>query len=93
MAVNIICYEWYLLNKEEEINKNNNFDLASKDNIKHFKDFLINSMYEVGFFKKKKLDKKLEINLKNIFSKSMLTDKELLILYGVIKGLKYYKNK
>ena len=50
-------------------------------------------MYEVGFFKKKKLDKKLEINLKNIFSKSMLTDKELLILYGVIKSLKNYKNK
>ena len=50
-------------------------------------------MYEVGFFKNKKLDKKLEINLKNIFSKSMLTDKELLILYGVIKGLKNYKNK
>jgi len=93
MAVNIICYEWFLINKEKIINKNNNFDLASKDNIKHFKDFLIKSMYEVGFFKKKKLDKKLEINLKNIFSKSMLTDKELLILYGVIKGLKNYKNK
>ena len=45
------------------------------------------------FLKKKKLDKKLEINLKNIFSKSMLTDKELLILYGVIKSLKNYKNK
>ena len=50
-------------------------------------------MYEVDFFKKKELDKKLEINLKNIFSKSMLTDKELLILYGVIKSLKNYKNK
>ena len=93
MAVNIICYEWFLLNKKKVINKNNDYDLANKENINYFKDFLIKSMYEVGFFKKKELDEKLEINLKNIFSKSMLTNKELLILYGVIKGLKNYKNK
>ena len=47
----------------------------------------------VNFFKKKEIDKKLETNLKNIFSKSMLTNKELLILYGIVKGLKNYKNK
>ena len=93
MAVNIICYEWFLLNKRKVINRDNDYDLANKEDLKYFKNFLISTLYEVGFFQNKKKDKKLEINLKNIFSKSMLTDKELLILYGVIKGLKNYKNK
>ena len=34
---------------------------------------------------------KLETNVKNIFSKSLLTNKELLILYGIIKSLKNYE--
>ena len=93
MAVNVICYEWYILNKLKVLNRDKKFDIANKQNLNYFKDFLVKSLYEVEFFKNKEIDKKLEINLKNIFSKSILTDKELLILYGVIKALKNYKNK
>ena len=47
----------------------------------------------IDFFKEKEHGVKLKVNVKNIFSKITLTNKELLILYGVIKSLKKYKNK
>ena len=91
MAVNIICYEWFLNNnKDITIDLENVLEIADKKNLMNFKDFLINNLHETSFFDSKG-QQKLEINVKNIFSKSMLTDKDLLILYGVIKSLKNYK--
>ena len=91
MAVNIICYEWFLNNnKDITIDLENVLEIADKKNLMNFKDFLINNLHETSFFDSKG-QQKLEINVKNIFSKSMLTDKDLLILYGVINSLKNYK--
>ena len=95
MAVNIICYEWYLsknLNNMDTCFKNK-LKIADKKKIYHFKEFLIKTLHEIDFFKNKDQDTKLEINLKNIFSKSLYTNKELLMFYGIIKSLKKYKNK
>ncbi len=91
MAVNIICYEWFI-NYNQNITKEleNLLEIADKKNLLKFKKFLIKNLYEARFFNDKTLQK-LEINVKNIFSKSMLTDKDLLILYGIIKSLKNYK--
>ena len=91
MAVNIICYEWFInKNKNFIIELENVLEIADKKNLLNFKDFLIKNLHETSFFDDKG-SHKLEINVKNIFSKSMLTDKDLLILYGVIKSLKNYK--
>ena len=90
MAVNIICYEWFVKhhkNITEGINKN--IELVDKKKLKNFKNFLIENIRETGFFKNKDFEK-LETNVRNIFSKSLLTNKELLILFGLIKSLKKY---
>ena len=91
MAVNIICYEWFInYNKDITQELENILDITDKKNLLNFKDFLIKNLHETSFFDDKS-PQKLEINVKNIFSKSMLSDKDLLILYGVIKSLKNYK--
>ncbi len=92
MAVNIICYEWYTKNNDYVFSEDT-LASANKRNISHFKRFLIKSLYEIEFFNNNETDSKLETNLKNIFSKLLFTEKELLILYGVVKALKNYKNK
>ena len=91
MAVNIICYEWFI-NYHKKISKDirNNIEVVDKKKLTNFKKFLIENIDESGFFKNKDSEK-LETNVKNIFSKSLLTNKELLILYGIIKSLKNYK--
>ncbi len=94
MAVNIICYEWFTcFNEYDASNILKSKHLTDKKKMISFKDFLINTLHEVKFFQKNNNQEKLKVNLKNIFSKSKLTDKELLMLYGVIKSLKNYKNK
>ncbi len=90
MAVNVICYEWFVNYYKKittEIKKN--VELADKKKLTNFKKFLLENIHETGFFKNKGFEK-LETNVKNIFSKSLLTNKELLILYGIIKSLKNY---
>ena len=78
-------------NKDIVIELESVLEKADKKNLLNFKDFLIKNLHETNFFDNKS-SQKLEINVKNIFSKSILTEKDLLILYGVIKSLKNYKN-
>ena len=91
MAVNIICYEWFInYHKKISTDISKNIEVVDKKKLTNFKKFLIENIYESGFFKNKDSEK-LETNVKNIFSKSLLTNKELLILYGIIKSLKNYE--
>ena len=91
MAVNIICYEWFInYHKKISTEIKKSVELADKKKLTNFKKFLIKNIHEIGFFKNKDFEK-LEINIKNIFSKSLITNKELLILYGIIKSLKKYE--
>ena len=91
MAVNIICYEWFVnYHKKISIEIKKNVELVDKKKLSKFKSFLIENIHETGFFKNKDFEK-LETNVKNIFSKSFLTNKELLILYGIVKSLKNYE--
>ena len=91
MAVNIICYEWFInYHKKISIDISKNIEVVDKKKLTNFKKFLIENIDESGFFKNKDSEK-LETNVKNIFSKSLLTNKELLILYGIVKSLKNYE--
>ena len=91
MAVNIICYEWFInYHKTISTDISKNIEVIDKKKLTNFKKFLIENIDEAGFFKNKDSEK-LKTNVKNIFSKIFLTDKELLILYGIIKSLKNYE--
>ena len=92
MSVNIICYEWHIkrnsIKRDEHFNKT---DLANKKEINKFNNRLIKILTKNNFFQGKENNKKLLTNLKNIFAKNNLTNKELRILHGAISSIK--KNK
>ena len=79
-----------LTHKKISTNISKNIEVSDKKKLTSFKKFLIKNVDETGFFKNKDSEK-LETNVKNIFSKSLLTNKELLILYGIVKSLKNYE--
>ncbi len=92
MSVNIICYEWHIKNnKNETIQHYHEKDLANKKEVNLFTNRLVKILEETNFFTNSGENEKLIINLKNIFSKNNLTNKELRILHGIITSLK--KNK
>ena len=93
MAVNTICYEFFINVIKKKNNNETNSKFVDKKKIALFKNHLIKILYEIKYFNREKNDSKLETNVRNIFSRTMFTEKELLMLYGVIKGLKNYKNK
>ena len=93
MSVNIICYEWYLNKHKLEGNYHyHKEDLANKKEINFFNNRLIKVLKTKKFFSNKEEDDKLTINVRNIFSKNNLTNKELRILHGIITTLKNKRN-
>ena len=89
MSVNIICYEWYI--KNNKITRVQHYkikDLANKKEINQFNTRLVQILSDKKFFSNIEENEKLIINLKNIFSKNNLTNKELRILHGIITSLK-----
>ena len=89
MSVNIICYEWYLnKHKLEGSYHYHKKDLANKKEINLFYNRLLEVLKTKNFFSNKEENDKLTINVRNIFSKNNLTNKELRILHGIITTLK-----
>ena len=71
----------------------NLYSLAKKKELNFFKNRLIEILKETNFHSVKDNHEKLIINVKNIFSKSLLSNKDLKILHGIITHLKNYENK
>ena len=94
MAVNIICYEWFILNSKtkkcKKINIKNN--LANKGKINYFTNNLLSILDKIGFYKSFKKKEKLILNVKNLISNRRFSEKDLKILHGIIKALLNYKN-
>ncbi len=89
MSVNIICYEWYIKNnKLESLHHYHEKDIANKKNVAFFSNRLIQILNDNNFFTSSEEQEKLTNNLKNIFFKNNLTNKELRILHGVITNIK-----
>ena len=89
MSVNIICYEWYIRNNDiEDMHHYHEKDIANKKEVTVFSDRLIQILNDTNFFINSEEQEKLVNNLKNIFFKSNLTNKELRILHGVITNIK-----
>ena len=92
MAVNIICYEWYIRQNNQLYKKSENKNkLSNKNDINYFIKCLLKDLNKVNFFKKEKDKTKLLNNFKNMITKNLITKKELKILYGIIKHLKKFK--
>ena len=93
MSVNIICYEWYIRNNDiEDMQHYHEKDIANKKEVTIFSNRLIQILNDTNFFINSEEQEKLVNNLKNIFFKSNLTNKELRILHGVITNIKKIKN-
>ena len=89
MSVNIICYEWFSKNNMiENLKHYHKKDIANKKEISFFSDRLIKILRDNRFFKGQDKQEKLINNLKHIFFKNSLTNKELRILHGVISNIK-----
>ena len=95
MAVNILCYEWFLLNnkKDKPLYKSRKLEYANKDKVNHFSTSLIKLLYDIGFYKNLEKNNKLSINLKNFIANANLSEKDLKILFSILKALIKYKNK
>ncbi len=89
MSVNLICYEWYLNNHNiKNLHHYHEKDIANKKEVTFFSNRLVEILMDTNFFTNIKEQEKLINNLKNIFFKNNLTNKELRILHGVITNIK-----
>ena len=66
-------------------------NIADKKNVNNFKNRLLNELYNIKFFDNLDKNATLVVNVKNIISKAVLSEKELKILHGILTSLKNYK--
>ena len=84
----IVCFELFKVLKPSFFNKQKQLtDIANKKNFNIFFDFLQNSLEKKGFFVPKEKKKTMLINLRNIFGRIELSNKELRILSSVFSKL------
>ena len=84
----IVCFELFKIIKPSFFNKQKKLsDIASKKKFNEFFDFLQTSLEGKGFFVPTEKKKAMLINLRNIFGRIELSDKELRILSSVFSKL------
>ena len=84
----IVCFELFKIIKPSFFNKQKKLkDIASKKNFNVFFDFLQTSLERKGFFVPNEKKKAMLINLRNIFGRIELSNKELRILSSVFSKL------
>ncbi len=84
----IVCFELFKIIKPSFFNKQKKLsDIANKKKFNEFFDFLQTSLERKGFFVPTEKKKAMLINLRNIFGRIELSDKELRILSSVFSKL------
>ena len=84
----IVCFEIFKLLKPSFFKKNKHLgDIASKKRLNIFLDFIETRLDKKGFFVPKEKKKTMLINLRNIFGRIELSNKELRILSSVFSKL------
>ena len=87
-SVILICYEIFKNLKSAAFKKEKKLiDIVSKKKLNVFFDFVENRLDNKGFFSPKEKKKSMLINLRNIFERTQLSDKELRILSSVFSKL------
>lgn len=94
-AVLLVGYEWYqhYINVPQQEFHIGNTSFASKEKLEIFLKTLENKLKESGVFSQPEKKERMTINLRNIFTRTALTEQELNTLYGVINHLNLPKNK
>ena len=84
----IVCFELFKIFKPSYLNKEKKLiDITSKKKFNIFLDFLENRLDKKGFFKQQEKKKIMLVNLRNIFGRIELSNKELRILSSVFSKL------
>ena len=86
-AVLLVGWSWWQSTLTEEKKNSDSARLAPKKELNLFLNFLLKHLENKNYFKIKNKKEKMEQNLKNIFTKSLLTSSEIKTLYRVIKRL------
>lgn len=89
-AVLLTGYEWYqqsLKNTGKLPAAGNNEPPAEKEKVLLFLKMLEDKLEESGIFRQPEKKARMTVNLRNIFTRSDITEQELNTLYGVIKHL------
>ena len=88
-AVLLVGYEYYKNTIEQNDIEflTNDGQIADKDKVFRFLDHLEDLVKDCGNFKIKENKERMNINLKNIFTRNLLTEQELNTLYGIFKHL------
>jgi len=73
--------------KENETLITNHSIPTTRDKVVKFCEYIEEQMSDCGNFKSEERRNKLVINLRNIFTRSQLTEQELNTLYGIINHL------
>ena len=87
-SVILICYEIFRNFKMSYFKKEKNLnDIISKKKINIFVNFIETRLEKKGFFSPKEKKKIMLMNLRNIFGRMQLSNKELRILSSVLSKL------
>lgn len=93
-AVLLVGYEWYQhkINAPQQQFITGKTDFATKEKINLFLNTLENKLENSGIFQQLEKREHMSINLRNIFTRTNITEQELNTLYGVINHLNMQKN-
>ena len=88
-AVLLIGYEFYKTQNNTTENKfvTNHTTIADKEKVLLFCKHIENKLEQFANYKDEQKKEKLIINLRNIFTRSELTEQEINTLYGIINYL------
>lgn len=94
-AVLLVGYEWYKHQFDAEDVKfvTNSTNLASKEMLFNFYEFLEKELSSHPAFKDEEKRPRMIMNLHNIFARSQMTEQEINTLYGIIKHLAHKEQK
>ena len=89
-CVILFCYEIFkILNKKiKKFNSRYKNKLINKKDLNKFVNFLVNSLDQIGFLQPDHKRKSMIQNLRTIFHKMNLSNKEMRLLLGIFSSLK-----
>ena len=89
-CVILLCYEIFKILNKKIIKFNSRYKnkLVNKKDINKFVNFLVNSLDQIGFLQPHHKRKSMIENIRTIFHKMSLSDKEIRILLGIFASLK-----
>ena len=92
-CVIILCYEIFKILNKRSINLSlkDKHKLINKKDLNKFVDFLVHSLDQIGFLQPNHKRKSMIQNMRSIFHKMNLSDKEMRILLGIFTSLKSKK--